>query len=176
MAEGRRVIHNIERSASLFLVKNVFSFILSLISLISVSLYPLKPAQISLTSVILVEWSLLFADAFRIPAELASTVAFFLYAVAACLMLFRVRKPMTVWHGILFGAMGVLLLSAVFLVPEWFHIAPLDYGCSLILSALLLLSFPIDRVLQRGFLWMESRVSGGKRTARRKTRKEGSSC
>ena len=80
---------------------------------------------------------------------------------------------MTVWHGILFGTMGVLFLSAVFLVPEWFHIAPLDYGCTLILSALFLLSFPIDHVLQRGFLWMESCVSGGKHATRRKARKEG---
>ena len=48
--EGRRVINNIERSAALFLVKNIFSFLLSVISLISVSLYPLKPTQISLVS------------------------------------------------------------------------------------------------------------------------------
>ena len=205
VAEGRRVINNIERSASLFLVKNIFSFILSLISLISVSLYPLKPAQISLasvmmigipsfflalepntelvhgkflrnvlfralpaalTSVILVEWSLLFADAFQFPVELASTVAFFLYAIAAYLMLFRVCKPMTVWHGILFGSMGALFLAAVFLVPEWFHIVPLNFGCALMLSALLLLSFPIDYALQRAFLWLESWMPGGKRVAK----------
>lgn len=197
VAEGRRVINNIERSASLFLVKNIFSFLLSLISLISVSLYPLKPAQISLasvmmigipsfslalepnhdlvhgkflrnvllralpaalTAVILVEWSLLFADAFQLPPELASTMAFFLYAIAAYLMLFRICKPMTLWHGILFGTMGALFLAAVFLVPTLFHIAPLDYGCILILSALSLLSFPIDHTLQRIFLWLESRA------------------
>ena len=50
VAEGRRVINNIERTASLYLMKNIFSMILSLISLISVSLYPLKPVQISLVS------------------------------------------------------------------------------------------------------------------------------
>ena len=50
VAEGRRVINNIERSASLYLMKNIFSMILSLVSLISVSLYPLKPVQISLVS------------------------------------------------------------------------------------------------------------------------------
>lgn len=42
VSEGRRVINNIQRSASLFLVKNIFSFLLCLISLISVSLYPLS--------------------------------------------------------------------------------------------------------------------------------------
>lgn len=50
VGEGRRVINNIERAASLFLVKNIFSFIMTLISLIAVSYYPLKPVQISLVS------------------------------------------------------------------------------------------------------------------------------
>ena len=54
VAEGRRVINNIQRSATLFLSKNIFSFILSLISLISVSLYPFKPSQISLISALMI--------------------------------------------------------------------------------------------------------------------------
>jgi cation-transporting ATPase E len=48
--EGRRVINNIQRSASLYLVKNIFSFILTIITLIAVLPYPLNPAQISLVS------------------------------------------------------------------------------------------------------------------------------
>ena len=48
VAEGRRVINNIERSAALFLVKNIFSFALSLISIIAVFAYPLTPSQLSL--------------------------------------------------------------------------------------------------------------------------------
>lgn len=50
--EGRRVINNIERSASLFLVKNIFSFLLSFVSLIFTLPYPLTPAQLSLVSTI----------------------------------------------------------------------------------------------------------------------------
>lgn len=46
--EGRRVVNNIERSASLFLVKNIFSFIMALCSIIAAITYPLEPAQISL--------------------------------------------------------------------------------------------------------------------------------
>lgn len=46
--EGRRVVNNIERSASLFLVKNIFSFIMALCSIIAAVTYPLEPAQISL--------------------------------------------------------------------------------------------------------------------------------
>ncbi|MCC8168747.1 MAG: cation-translocating P-type ATPase [Clostridiales bacterium] len=48
--EGRRVVNNIERSASLFLVKNIFSILLSVFSLVSVITYPLEPSQISLVS------------------------------------------------------------------------------------------------------------------------------
>ncbi len=50
VAEGRRVINNIERSAALYLSKNIFSFLLALISLIFTFNYPLTPAQISLIS------------------------------------------------------------------------------------------------------------------------------
>ncbi len=48
VGEGRRVVNNIERSASLFLVKNIFSLLLSLFSMISVNGYPLEPSQVSL--------------------------------------------------------------------------------------------------------------------------------
>lgn len=48
--EGRRVVNNIERSASLFLVKNIFSFLLSLFSVCFMIDYPLEPSQISLIS------------------------------------------------------------------------------------------------------------------------------
>ena len=48
--EGRRVVNNIERSASLFLVKNIFSLLLALFSVISMFTYPLEPSQISLIS------------------------------------------------------------------------------------------------------------------------------
>lgn len=50
VAEGRRVVNNIQQSASLFLVKNIFSFLLSLISICFVFTYPLEPTQMSLIS------------------------------------------------------------------------------------------------------------------------------
>lgn len=50
VAEGRRVVNNLERSGSLFLVKNVFSFVTSLIAIIFAIAYPLIPAQVSLIS------------------------------------------------------------------------------------------------------------------------------
>lgn len=48
--EGRRVVNNIERSASLFLVKNLFSFMMSLFAICFMVNYPLKPSQVSLIS------------------------------------------------------------------------------------------------------------------------------
>lgn len=50
VAEGRRVVNNIERSASLFLVKNIFSFLLSMFSVLFALTYPLEPSQITLIS------------------------------------------------------------------------------------------------------------------------------
>ncbi len=46
--EGRRVVNNIQRSASLFLVKNVFSILMTIFTLLAANLYPLYPTQISL--------------------------------------------------------------------------------------------------------------------------------
>ena len=48
--EGRRVVNNIQRSASLFLVKNIFSFFMSIFSVVFMLSYPLEPSQISLIS------------------------------------------------------------------------------------------------------------------------------
>ncbi|KRL89501.1 cation-translocating P-type ATPase [Lactobacillus kalixensis] len=48
--EGRRVVNNIQRSASLFLVKNIFSFLMAIFSLVMTINYPLQPSQITLIS------------------------------------------------------------------------------------------------------------------------------
>ncbi len=50
VAEGRRVINNIERSASLYLWKNIFSFVLTLITLIFLMPYPFEPSQLTFIS------------------------------------------------------------------------------------------------------------------------------
>jgi len=50
VAEGRRVINNIERSASLFLAKNIFSLFLALISISATLPYPISASQMSLVS------------------------------------------------------------------------------------------------------------------------------
>lgn len=46
--EGRRVVNNLQCSGSLFLVKNIFSFFISLLAICFSVKYPLKPSQVSL--------------------------------------------------------------------------------------------------------------------------------
>lgn len=48
--EGRRCINNIQRSAALFLVKTVFSFLLAFIFMFAASAYPFQPIQLTLIS------------------------------------------------------------------------------------------------------------------------------
>jgi cation-transporting ATPase E len=50
VAEGRRVIANIERASNLFLVKNIYSLLLALIVAATVVAYPLAPIQLTLIS------------------------------------------------------------------------------------------------------------------------------
>lgn len=50
VAEGRRVVNNIERTASLYIVKNIFSMLLAIFSVILMLDYPLEPSQVSLIS------------------------------------------------------------------------------------------------------------------------------
>ncbi|MFI9813307.1 HAD-IC family P-type ATPase [Saccharothrix variisporea] len=50
VAEGRRVIANIERAANLFLVKNVYSLVLALVVVATALAYPLAPIQLTLIS------------------------------------------------------------------------------------------------------------------------------
>ena len=50
VSEGRRVVNNITKSATLYMTKNIFSLLLALFSMVSVLQYPLQPSQITLIS------------------------------------------------------------------------------------------------------------------------------
>ncbi|MBQ0066228.1 MAG: HAD-IC family P-type ATPase [Firmicutes bacterium] len=50
LRQGRYIINNIQRTASLFLVKTLFSFGLTLLTLALLSAYPFKPIQLTLIS------------------------------------------------------------------------------------------------------------------------------
>ena len=50
VAEGRRVINNIQRASALYLVKNILSFFLAIITLFAAFPYPFVPIQLTLIS------------------------------------------------------------------------------------------------------------------------------
>lgn len=52
VAEGRRTINNIQRSASLFLVKTIYSVLLAIMFLFMGAAYPFVPVQLSLISTV----------------------------------------------------------------------------------------------------------------------------
>jgi cation-transporting ATPase E len=52
VAEGRRVMANIERAANLFLVKNLYSLVLAVITVVTLAAYPLAPIQLTLISTV----------------------------------------------------------------------------------------------------------------------------
>ncbi len=64
VAEGRRVIHNIERVASLFLAKTVYSVVLSLLTGVFAFAYPLQPIHLTLLS-----WLTIGTPAFFLALE-----------------------------------------------------------------------------------------------------------
>lgn len=64
VAEGRRVINNIERVASLFLAKTVYSVILSVLTGVFALAYPLRPIHLSILS-----WFTIGVPAFFLALE-----------------------------------------------------------------------------------------------------------
>lgn len=54
VGEGRRTVNNIQRSASLFLIKNIFSFLLALLTICTSMSYPLRSSQVSLISAFMI--------------------------------------------------------------------------------------------------------------------------
>jgi cation-transporting ATPase E len=52
VAEGRRVIANIERAANFFLIKNVYSLVMAVITVVALVAYPLAPIQLTLISTV----------------------------------------------------------------------------------------------------------------------------
>ena len=128
VAEGRRVINNIERSASLFLVKNIFSFALALTALLFALPYPVTPAQLSLFNVTLIgipsfilalepNTNLVRGRFLKnvllraLPAGLTDFLAM-LGAIWACSYL-KIPGELGTMSTIIIGAIGVMMLYRV---------------------------------------------------------------
>lgn len=54
VAEGRRVINNVQRVSTLFLTKTIFSFLLALIAIIRQGYYPISPLQLAMIEIFMI--------------------------------------------------------------------------------------------------------------------------
>ena len=202
VAEGRRVINNIQRSASLFLVKNIFSFLLSLVTLFVAIPYPFLPLQLTLVSAatigipsfvlalepnheriqghflrnvlrkalpggltdfVLLLGVELFAVVFGLGNAELSTICTFVLLAVGLAVLWRVCRPFTPVHGVLWGGMLVLALAAAAVFAPFLELVALDARGLLILAVFVLLVSPaldaaLDLVEKGVALW--NRLTG----------------
>ncbi len=176
VAEGRRVIANMERVANLFLTKNVYSTLLSIIISIAGWAFIFLPRHFTLISAITIGTPAFFLSfaptaeryrpgflkrilSFSIPAGLVAaasaftagslsnvhqgvpfsesrTMATLAIAIIGTWIIFELARPLTIWKGVLLGAM-VLAILIVFTVPFFLRIFALDMpGIRLILQTL----------------------------------------
>ena len=127
--EGRRVINNISRAASMYLVKTVFSILLSVYVIVLRQEYPFLPVHLSLLSAVGVgiptfflqmEPSFervkgkFFTPAFRNAVPAAVTV--FLTAIVCLLLRFIFHLPIERYYGIFVALTGFIYLYTLFRV------------------------------------------------------------
>lgn len=156
--EGRRVVNNLERSGSLFIVKNVFSVLAAIITIIFGLPYPMLPSQVTMLSV----WTIGLPSFFlaqmpnedlikgrfvsnilskAIPGGVAATAAVFLM-MAAC-VLFDIPTPeISTACTLVFGMVGLVYLFRLCL-PLNAYRAIIFSGCVAGLSGCLLFLRPI---------------------------------
>jgi len=130
VAEGRQVLHNIERVASLFLVKNVYSLVISVAVAVAGWPYPFLPRQLTLVSGLAIGipgFFLAFAPSqerfrpgflgrvlrFSIPAGAAAAVAVLLsYAGARALNADPAESRVAAVVTVMIVSLAVLVIQA----------------------------------------------------------------
>ena len=159
--EGRRVVNNIQRSASLFLVKNIFSFFLSMLAVILSFTYPLKPAQVSLIGMFTIGIPAFFLalqpNKEKIEGRFLSIVG--LIVLYKTCKLFNVLR-VTVYVGCILGLIG----SCVFL-PWLFGITLPSKECIVLLilivitiNTLLSYTTKIVNLVRNGFIKIRNKI------------------
>ena len=141
VGEGRRVINNIQRAAALFLVKNIFSVGLSLLSLITATAYPMVPFHLSVISALTI----------GVPS--------FFLAMEPNYERVTGRFLPTVLRRALPGGLtniSVVLLAQAFMVTFQIPLNQISPVCAAILGTVGMLvlfqvSTPFDKF--RGFIW-----------------------
>jgi cation-transporting ATPase E len=186
VAEGRSVVNNIERTASLYIVKNMFSMLLSIFSVILLLDYPLVPAQVSLitmftigipsfflalepnkkrieghfltnvllralpaglTDFIVVSAMVLFCREFMVDADCVSTSCSIILAIVGFMILYRIAKPMNLWHVILIAAMIIGWVFSLLYLSAFFGITGISKQCAMLLVVFAVNTEPLLRYL-----------------------------
>ncbi|MBO7407938.1 MAG: HAD-IC family P-type ATPase [Clostridia bacterium] len=167
VAEGRRVINNISRTASLFLVKTLYSFALGLLMLFLPAAYPFQPIQLTLVSVITIGLPSFFlalmpnAERVRggflrtvlmraIPGSLAVTVC---AATASMLSKVWSQEVCSTLAPLSAGLVGLMMLFTVCLPFDRLRAAVFGGMCVLFALAVLLLPHVFYLVSLSGGQW-----------------------
>ncbi len=119
--EGRRVINNITRAASLFLTKTIFSFLLSVLMLLLPAVYPFQPIQLTLISSLMIGFPgfvlALEPSEERIRGDFLKTVLLRALpggvAAACCAALSMAMAPVFGWERELCSTLATLSAGAV---------------------------------------------------------------
>ena len=151
--EGRRVVNNIGRTASLYLVKNIFSMLLAVFSMLFLIhghfltnvLIQALPAGI--TDFIVVSGLVIFCREFGVEKECVSTSCTILIAVVGFMILYHIAKPMTTPHAILIAAMVIGWLFCMLFFSELFAITAVTGKCAMLMIVFAVITEPVFRYL-----------------------------
>lgn len=189
--EGRRVINNIQRSAALYLVKNIMSFFLSLITVFAGLPYPFVPIQLTLvsaltigvpsfvlalepnhemvkgkfmrnvlrralpgglTNIVLLTGIELFALAFQFDHATLSTLSTVIMGFVGLIVLYYVSRPLDWKRWLLWFAMTIGMIVALFCLNDIFEITPLKFQSILVTVVFLLLVPTVVGFFERLFV------------------------
>ena len=105
--EGRRCINNIQRSAALFLVKTVFSFLLAILFLFVPAAYPFQPIQLTLVSALFIG-----APSFLLALEPNHSL------VRGSFITNVLKKALPGGLAVVLGIAALLILQNAFAIPH----------------------------------------------------------
>ena len=151
--EGRRVVNNLQRSGSLFLVKNIFSFLLSMLPnknrieghFITNILIQALPA--ALTDFIVIATLVIFGQEFGVGSEDIATASTFLMAIVGFMILYRISKPMNWMRWAILGiSVAAFIFCSIFL-NELFAISGMSRKCIMLLVVFSVATEPVLRYL-----------------------------
>lgn len=105
--EGRRCINNIQRSAALFLVKTIFSFLLAILFLFVPAAYPFQPIQLTLVSALFIG-----APSFLLALEPNHSL------VRGSFITNVLKRALPGGLAVVLGISALLILQNIFAIPH----------------------------------------------------------